>query len=52
MNRDQDIFKKRDRLAMVRGVVTHSISGPAVDAAPYTMFLGNAIVAREELGSR
>ena len=44
MNRDQDIFKKRDRLAMVRGVVTHSVSGPAVDTAPYTMFLGNAIL--------
>jgi len=41
---DEDILKKRDWLATVRGIVSHSVSGQTVEAAPCTMLLGNAIL--------
>jgi hypothetical protein len=44
MVEDRTIFRKRNWLATVRGIVTHSVSGPQVETAPCNMLLGNAIL--------
>ncbi|WP_072380526.1 hypothetical protein [Rhizobium tibeticum] len=44
MVEDRSIFRKRNWLATVRGIVAHSVSGPEVETAPCKLLLGNAIL--------
>ncbi|KRB57070.1 hypothetical protein ASE04_28645 [Rhizobium sp. Root708] len=51
MAEDRHIIRKRKWLATVRGIVTHSVSGPEVETAPCEMLLGNAILHIARLDS-